>query len=776
MKKMKKLVAALLALGCIFAVGGLTACGESGAEGTFVQQGLGKLELNIQSHTMLLDQTVTLKTERRNVEVNGATWSSSNMAVATVDSNGVVTSVGFGEATITAKIGEEKATCLVRVPEVSTDGVVFANKQVKLTVGGQKTLEAMVTPSIASNKALTWDSADDAVATVDANGKVTGVAEGETTVTATTVDGGQTATCEIIVGKSLEGFALSETEITVIEGSTAKIQPSFTPADAIIQDLVWTSTNARIAVYSGMAVVGVREGTATLTATTVDGGFTASVTVTVLPYIDVESVTLDKEIVNLGLGASMQLSAAVLPENATDKKVKWLSSDMSGVTVDDSGFITAKKEGIFTVTAFSVSGENAEDSVEVNVIGKRATLKREDGTAEGDFTLTAYGVNEVKFNGTALAANEYTYENNVLTIAASLLAAKTEEEMNTLTVISAENGDVDVPVQFYDHYYEDFSKGANTALVGSNVAGNTYFTSTVVSLDGNDCLKWSKNSTATEPSFYFSNTTGNWIDKVRADSTIESISFDVKAGDAGKVPAVAFFCQWRDQNYVSGVVGNDGWVTFTIPASDYNSSYKISTGEYWMKIWYNEEKTDVPTILYYDNFRVNYAEPKDPYLADFEGGMEYSVTANNDNGLNYASYALATIDGNQCLKWTNKKTDAATLYFTDKADNWLSKVRADDTVEAIHFDVKAGDAGKTPTVAYFCQWKEPRYYAIAEAGENGWVTFTIPRTYLKDMSNANEYWMRLCYDEDAANVDRNNMTDIPTALYFDNFRVSYVQA
>ena len=60
-------------------------------------------------------------------------------------------------------------------------------------------LTATVYPANASNQSVTWASSDEAVATVDANGNVTGVAEGSATITATTVDGGKTDTCAITV-------------------------------------------------------------------------------------------------------------------------------------------------------------------------------------------------------------------------------------------------------------------------------------------------------------------------------------------------------------------------------------------------------------------------------------------------------------------------------------------------------------------------------------------------------------------------------------------------
>ncbi len=936
------------------------------------------MELNIQTHTMLLNQTVTLKTERRNVEVKGATWVSSNPAVATVDENGVVTSVNFGETTITATIGNESVTCLVRVPEVSTDGVVFADKEIKLSIGSEKTLEAMVTPSIASNKELTWASADPTIATIDANGKVTAVAEGETTVTATTVDGGQTATCKIIVGKAVESFALSHTEITVVAGTTEKIQPIITPADAVIQDLVWTTTDKWVAVYSGMAVVGVGEGTATLTATTVDGGFTASVTVTVLPYIDVETVAFEKEIVNLAVGGTKSLVATVAPENATNKAVKYLSSDVSVATVDANGLVTVLKEGAATVTAYSVANDEVTDSVEINGIGNRSAFQNKYYSPEGNFTVKAYGVNEVLFNGTALAATEYTYADDVLTVAKSVLAGKTTAVDNTLTLVSAECGDVAVGVKVQLATGTNLGVGEigaeilgeleNLKIKGTNadgsvvlevtssgvailpfdveymkamfaypnmealtlrvsagsISGSRDYSTAQIKVDGTNGWKYGSLSadttsisnvsisrtkfnalmaegdeTALRRNIYFHFSGLNkgdeivvrgaygWYsgtgymqggNRIFADMPEDkSLKLELSATNSevtsfqltnynvaltngftmdGNVMTIApegtSLKLTNGNGLTVNVYGRDGqtsnsrvWVntatsrdcfwlnTVETPAIEQTFeagagyTYAIANnqdtivGKYTIKsatldgkdimagevagvsvtdagIVFSTEYTEFGThnlkvrvektsntedqlwtsFDIHDRFITVVEEieeaPTDPYGVNFYNGANTALVGSNADGNSYFSGTVVTLNGNNCYKWTkNTSATKPSFYFSNSEGNWLDSVRADDTIESISFDVKAGDEGKTPTVVYFCQWKTPRYYAIAEAGENGWVTFTIPKTYLKDMGNSSEYWMYVVYDEDAENVTKDNMQDYPTCLYFDNFRVTY---
>lgn len=141
-------------------------------------------------------------TNASNQKVN---WSSSNDKIASVDSNGNVTAVAQGSATITATTedGKKTATCSVTVTAstVAVTGVTLDKSSATVNVNGTTQLTATVAPSNASNKNVTWKSSNTNIATVDSNGKVTGKAVGEATITVTTADGGKTATCKVTVSK-----------------------------------------------------------------------------------------------------------------------------------------------------------------------------------------------------------------------------------------------------------------------------------------------------------------------------------------------------------------------------------------------------------------------------------------------------------------------------------------------------------------------------------------------------------------------------------------------
>ena len=133
------------------------------------------------------------------VEGTMLTWTSSDPNIATVSSTGNVVSRNAGSATITAKVGDKTADCVVTVRFISVTSVVLDRPVLLIAVEGKYKLAATVNPSNASNKAVTWSSSDPSVATVDDEGNVTALAAGETTITVTTVDGSRTASCVVTV-------------------------------------------------------------------------------------------------------------------------------------------------------------------------------------------------------------------------------------------------------------------------------------------------------------------------------------------------------------------------------------------------------------------------------------------------------------------------------------------------------------------------------------------------------------------------------------------------
>ena len=143
--------------------------------------------------------TVTYTPADANTGKAITSWTSSNTSVATV-SDGTVRGIAAGTSTITATTeGGKTASCTVTVNVVNVTGVSLNKSTLGLQVGGTEALTATVSPSDATNKAVTWSSDKPDVADVDENGSVAGVAEGTATITVTTEDGHFTASCTVTI-------------------------------------------------------------------------------------------------------------------------------------------------------------------------------------------------------------------------------------------------------------------------------------------------------------------------------------------------------------------------------------------------------------------------------------------------------------------------------------------------------------------------------------------------------------------------------------------------
>jgi len=147
-----------------------------------------------------------------------------------------------------------------------------------LYVGTAKYLSAIIVPANPVNKNVSWSSSDTSVATVDTTGLVTGVAVGSATITVTTQDGSFTATSIATVSNiPVTGVKVSPTTASVNVGSTKQLTATISPYNAFDQNVSWSSSDTSVATVDTTGLVtGVAVGSAVITVTTEDGGFTAT--------------------------------------------------------------------------------------------------------------------------------------------------------------------------------------------------------------------------------------------------------------------------------------------------------------------------------------------------------------------------------------------------------------------------------------------------------------------------------------------------------------------
>lgn len=356
-----------------------------------------KKGMNVTSRTLNKGQKYTLKLKG----VKGkAKWSSSKKSVVTVKAakNGksaVITAKKPGSATITATVGEKKLVCVIKVKgttavvtpkpttapkptenpkpqpttspkptevvkpeekptpeptpaEVKADKITLNRESVTFTALNQTfSLSATVTPENAEEKAVGWNSINTSAVTVDENGKITAVGRGSSVVFCFLKSNGEVfAKCSVTV------------QIPDTQPEPTKPEPKPTEPEEV----------------------------------------------------KVSGITLNPNIsLKIKEGGSSKITATVVPSNATNSSVKWVSSSPDVATVDDSGNVTALKEGSTTITCTAVDGSGVSASCPV-------TVTAEDIIDPGDTTDPLYSCDyEASFDyyssipgGTGLSIDVFT--------------------------------------------------------------------------------------------------------------------------------------------------------------------------------------------------------------------------------------------------------------------------------------------------------------------------------------------------------------------------------
>ena len=358
------------------------------------------------------------------------TWTSSDTSVATVDSKGKVSGLKAGTVKITATAGTNKKSDSITItitgvkPEVSN--VIYATKP-----SDWSKIYAYVYNDTTSKNNGNWPgvemtqlTADDSCAKAGTyKYEVPDLGEGKYRVIFTNGSGAQTpgasqpgiefsgkvswdgssaavsaVNCNTpqpvpVSSVSISGSGVSDGKLSLKLGASVQLTATVTPSNATDKTVSWTSSNSSVAKVSDGKITAVKAGTATITATA--GGKTASVVVAVADNpVPVESVSVSGDGVSDGKlslksGASVQLTATVKPDNATDRKVTWTSSDSSVANVMGTGVVTAgSKAGKATVTATAggksasveVTVEAQDPYAELDALAKAHASDLEDGT------------------------------------------------------------------------------------------------------------------------------------------------------------------------------------------------------------------------------------------------------------------------------------------------------------------------------------------------------------------------------------------------------------
>ncbi len=299
-------------------------------------------------------------------------WTSSDTAIAKVDSKGLVTGVRPGRATITVTLLDsgKKDTCTVTVKAVNPTSVKLNAASVSIDPGKTYTLKATISPANATEKSVYWKSSNTSIASVSSNGVVKGLKPGKVTITCTTRANNKKATCTVTVKPiKISKVTLNRTSLTLNYGKTYTLKATISPSNATNKSVKWTSSNTKVVtVTSAGKIKAVGTGKAYVTCKPADGGSgKGAVCLVEVKKIEVIGILLNQTSLVMDRGATYTLKATVLPATASNKKVKWVSTNTKVATVDSTGKIIAKGKGTCEIRAISTDGTNCIAKCNVRV-------------------------------------------------------------------------------------------------------------------------------------------------------------------------------------------------------------------------------------------------------------------------------------------------------------------------------------------------------------------------------------------------------------------------
>lgn len=332
-----------------------------------VLQHVTNVRLNTHSHNMNTGEEFQLQcaVTPANADNKDVIWSSSNDEIASVDQSGKVKALKRGQVKIVATSKDDNSisdVCELTITQLAT-AIKLYEHEVRLAIGKHITLYAYVSPQDVNNDNVAWDFSNYYVVKEIGfsyfDGYVTaeGRHKGTVKITAKTCDGSNLSdTCEITVWQPVTSVSLDKHECSMKIGETTTLRTSILPNDADNKDLVWTSSNESVATVEDGVVTAHASGKARVRVKPADGSdhFDDCEITVFQPVIgvNVEPRTLTLK----SIGATKQLTADVLPENADNRNVKWSSANTSVCFVMDNGTVVAVSEGSSVVTATTVDG------------------------------------------------------------------------------------------------------------------------------------------------------------------------------------------------------------------------------------------------------------------------------------------------------------------------------------------------------------------------------------------------------------------------------------
>ena len=312
------------------------------------------------------------------------TWESEDETLASISNNGTLTAMKPGTVYITAKSvdGSYSKDCRVTIKnkDILIQSIRINPSTKSLMIGESFQLEVEILPTNATDGLISWISTNSDVVSVTAEGLITALSEGSAQIIATTADGSNlSAICEISVEKQfieITQIQISPSSERIPVGQSVKLNAIVTPDDATSPNVLWSSTNTSVATVSQDGYVeAVAEGEAIIIASTQDGS-NLSATCKISVYneiILISEIVLNPTNIEGDENESATINAVIIPANATNRQLRWHSSN-ENVAVVNEGVVKLVKKGTAIITAEALDGSNVKSECTV-VVSKSAGIE-----------------------------------------------------------------------------------------------------------------------------------------------------------------------------------------------------------------------------------------------------------------------------------------------------------------------------------------------------------------------------------------------------------------
>ncbi|OEG11328.1 hypothetical protein BCR21_08490 [Enterococcus ureasiticus] len=300
-----------------------------------------------------------------NTTVKDVTFTSADPSIMTVDKDGNWEAKAPGKTVIIVMTPNGKMSMVnvtVREREIPVDGLTVEPSVLDQYVGDTGSLKVTITPSNATNKNVTFISANPEIMTVDKEGNWVAKAVGKTTITVT-ASNGKTAIVQVTVREReipVDGLTVEPSVLDQYVGDTGSLKVTITPSNATNKNVTFISANPEIMTVDkegNWVAKAVGKTTITVTAS---NGKTAIVQVTVREReIPVDGLTVEPSVLDQYVGDTGSLKVTITPSNATNKNVTFISANPEIMTVDKEGNWVAKAVGETTITVTASNGKTA---------------------------------------------------------------------------------------------------------------------------------------------------------------------------------------------------------------------------------------------------------------------------------------------------------------------------------------------------------------------------------------------------------------------------------